>query len=94
MMDQHRSSVPKNQEPYRSSSKSILTAKDELEKKNCPAGQLDIIAMVRSLQRTAGMADCFRQGNADCDIIDCDWRTYCLGSPTDPKKNGKSTLLK
>jgi len=40
------------------------------------------------------MADCFRQGNADCDIIDCDWRTYCLGSPTDPKKNGKSTLLK
>jgi len=94
MMDQHRSSVPKNQEPYRSGGKSNQTTKDNIEKKNRPAGQVDIIAMVRSLQRTAGMTDCFRMGIADCDIIDCDWRTYCLGPPTDPRKNGKATRLK
>ncbi len=94
MMDQHRSSVPENQKPYRSSSKSNPTAKDDIEKKLCPDGQVDIIAMVRSLQRTAGMTDCFRMGNADCDIIDCDWRTYCLGATADPKKKGKQTKLK
>ncbi len=94
MMDQHRSSVPENQKPYRSSSQTNPTAKDDIEKKICPAGQVDIIAMVRSLQRTAGMTDCFRMGNADCDFIDCDWRTYCLGAAADPKKKGTPTKLK
>jgi len=94
MMDQHRSSVPENQKPFPSSSQPNQTAKDDIEKKICPAGQVDIIAMVRSLQRTEGMTDCFRMGNADCDIIDCDWRTYCLGAPAEPKKEGKPTKLK
>ncbi|MEE4111624.1 MAG: hypothetical protein V2I40_02335 [Desulfobacteraceae bacterium] len=94
MMDQHRSSIPENQEPYPSSSPSNQNAAHDIEKRNCPAGQVDIIAMVRSLQRTAGVADCFRMGNADCDMIDCDWRTYCLGAPADPKKKGKPTRLK
>jgi len=94
MMDQHRSSVSENQKPYRTSSKSDQTSKDYIKKKICLAGQVDIIAMVRSLQRTAGMTDCFRMGNADCDLIDCDWRIYCLDTPADPKKAGKSTKLK
>ena len=94
MMDQHRPSVPENQKPFRSGSKSNQTAKDDIKKKIRPAGQVDIIAMVRSLQRTAGMTDCFRMGNADCDIIDCDWRTYCLSTPADPKKNGKPSKPK
>jgi hypothetical protein len=89
MMDQHRSSVQKNQQPYRSGNKTNLTAKNNIRKKNGPTGTVDIIAMVRSLQRSAGMTDCFRQGNADCDIIDCDWRSHCLGNSEDPKKNGK-----
>lgn len=89
MMDQRRSSVPENQETYPSNGKSNLTPRDDNEKKNRPAGQVDVIAMVRSLQRRAGTTDCFRTGNADCDNIDCDWRAYCLGTPTDPKKNGK-----
>jgi hypothetical protein len=94
MMDQHRSSFPKKQDPYSGSSKSNLTVKNKDQTKNGPTGNVDIIAMVRSLQRTAGMADCFRQGNRDCDIIDCDWRIYCLGNPADPRKNGKPTRLK
>jgi hypothetical protein len=92
-MDQHRSSVPKNQEPFRSSKKPNLTAKNDIQKARATAGHVDIIAMVRSLQRAAGMTDCFRQGNADCDIIDCDWRTYCLDNSVDPRKNGKSGQL-
>ena len=42
--------------------------------------------MVRSLQRSAGVTDCFRTGNADCDDIDCDWRSYCLNPSTDNDK--------
>ncbi|MBR9984297.1 MAG: hypothetical protein KFF68_00160 [Desulfosarcina sp.] len=94
MMDQHRSSVPENQKSYRSGGQSNRTAKDDIEKKICPAGRVDIIAMVRSLQRTAGVTDCFRMGNADCDTIDCDWRTYCLGAPADTRKKGKPTQPK
>jgi hypothetical protein len=41
----------------------------------------DIIALVRSLQRTAGKRDCFKSGHADCDVMDCDWRAYCLAPP-------------
>ena len=41
---------------------------------------VDIIALVRSLQRGSGQVDCFRSGNADCDSIECDWRLYCLGN--------------
>jgi hypothetical protein len=94
MMDQHRSSVPESQKPYRTSNSANPTDSDDIQKKICPAGQVDIIALVRSLQRTAGRTDCFRMGNADCDILDCDWRIYCLETPADPKNSGKSTKLK
>jgi hypothetical protein len=84
-MDQYRSSVPENQAPYRTSNRSGKTSRENTPKKAPPTGQIDIIAMVRSLQRTAGMTDCFRRGNADCDIIDCDWRYHCLETQH-PKK--------
>jgi len=48
---------------------------------------VDITAMIRSLQRTEGFADCFRTGLSDCDQIECAWRQYCLqktnGIPTE-----------
>jgi hypothetical protein len=59
-----------------------------------PTDQVDIIALVRSLQRTAGITDCFRRGNADCDSIDCDWRTYCLGGSPEKKKQGSNPKKK
>lgn len=40
---------------------------------------VDVTAMIRSLQRTEGLRDCFRRGIADCDQLDCAWRRYCLG---------------
>lgn len=49
---------------------------------------LDITAMIRSLQRTEGLSDCFRRGVADCGQLRCSWREYCF-DPTDdlPSEN-------
>jgi hypothetical protein len=86
-MDQPRSTLPEHRKPYQSNSQSDEKKRDLRDKLNRSAGEVDIIALVRSLQRTAGMTDCFRMGNADCDIIDCDWRSYCLGKPARRKKD-------
>ncbi len=40
---------------------------------------VDITAMIRSLQRTEGVTDCFRRGLVNCDQSVCAWRRYCLG---------------
>ena len=42
---------------------------------------LDITAMIRSLQRSEGVADCFRKGQIDCDQLDCAWLKYCMEGP-------------
>jgi hypothetical protein len=47
------------------------------EKKNF----LDITALIRSIQRAEGHADCFQKGIIDCDQIDCKWRSFCLKEP-------------
>ena len=84
-MDQHRSSFPDPREPYRADEKPSQASRSDDGAKPPPTNHADVIALVRSLQRSAGTADCFRIGNADCDSIDCDWRSYCLGKPTDKK---------
>jgi hypothetical protein len=43
-----------------------------------PHRYVDITAMIRSLQRTEGLTDCFRRGLSDCDQLECAWRQYCL----------------
>jgi len=48
--------------------------------KNEKAGNhLDIITLIRSIQRSEGNPDCFLKGNADCDQLNCAWRPYCQG---------------
>lgn len=44
---------------------------------------VDITAMIRSLQRTEGLTDCFRRNIMECDQLECAWRQYCLGSIDD-----------
>ena len=39
---------------------------------------VNITDMIRSLQRTEGLSDCFRRGLTDCDQRECAWRQYCL----------------
>lgn len=95
-MDDRRFCVPEDpvpgdpfpEDPFadQTGSKPGIPSKPNAKKSPCSKGQVDIIAMVRSLQRTAGTADCFRRGNADCDNIDCDWRTYCLSGAPETKK--------
>jgi hypothetical protein len=83
MTDRYQSASPKNQKPHRCNGQPDRTGENESLRRTPPASGVDIIALVRSLQRTAGKADCFRTGIADCDIVDCDWRVYCLETPVD-----------
>jgi len=39
---------------------------------------LDTTAMIRSLQRSEGVEDCYRRGREVCDHKECPWRRYCL----------------
>ncbi len=39
---------------------------------------LDTTAMIRSLQRSEGVEDCYRRGREICDWTECPWRRYCL----------------
>jgi hypothetical protein len=41
---------------------------------------LDTTAMIRSLQRSEGVEDCYRRGHKVCDYHECPWRRYCLTS--------------
>jgi len=56
--------------------------------------QVDIVAMVRSLQRTAGLTDCFRRGRSDCDDIQCRWRSHCLGGMPDQERPSKGSAIR
>ena len=41
-------------------------------------GLIDLIDLVRSLQRREGKPDCFRTKNRLCDETDCVYRQWCL----------------
>jgi hypothetical protein len=42
---------------------------------------VDLVKLVRSLQRAEGNLDCYRRGRQQCDRIDCAWRDHCLEAP-------------
>jgi hypothetical protein len=53
--------------------------KNTSEKDSAPSHSLlDTTAMIRSLQRSEGVEDCYRRGREICDWTDCPWRRYCL----------------
>jgi hypothetical protein len=87
-MDDHHASARGNRFVDRTKGSSNNPKRVCERTKARPADQVDVIALVRSLQRTAGITDCFRRGNADCDSIDCDWRAYCLGGLPEKKETG------
>ena len=43
---------------------------------------VDIVCLVRSIQRAEGDTDCYRSGRHQCDRMDCIWRDHCLMAPT------------
>jgi hypothetical protein len=83
-MDTDMSDKTKVNQPDRShkdEDKSNKHMQTFIDKTDGPAPRqhyVDITAMIRSLQRTEGLTDCFRRGIADCDQLDCAWRQYCL----------------
>ena len=56
---------------------------------------VDIILLIRSIQRIEGNPDCFRRGMDSCDQMDCAWRKYCLEYedelPLFPGNSGKTS---
>lgn len=55
------------------------TGSSEYARKATARNHVDIITLIRSIQRAEGNPDCFLKGNADCDQLDCAWRPYCIG---------------
>jgi hypothetical protein len=89
MTDRFRSAAGGKQSPHPSGSPTSEAHGNDRRSRPDSNDQVDIIAMVRSLQRTAGMTDCFRRGRVDCDDIQCHWRSYCLRGLPD---QGKSAI--
>ena len=45
---------------------------------NTDMGLVDIVVLIRSVQRAEGNPDCFRKSEGYCDRQDCEWRRFCL----------------
>ena len=90
MTDRPKSSVSGSQVLFPSRSPSEPLSPNSKGGHQPYMGEVDIIALVRSLQRSAGVADCFRKGRADCDDVRCSWRSYCLSPQPIPQKPSKN----
>ncbi|MBA4392806.1 MAG: hypothetical protein C0407_04550 [Desulfobacca sp.] len=46
---------------------------------------LNVVSLIRSIQKAEGRTDCFSRNPENCEQKDCAWRSYCLemtsGSP-------------
>jgi hypothetical protein len=47
---------------------------------------VDLIKLIRSIQRAEGNVDCYCRNVAFCDQLDCVWRDHCLKAPEGPSK--------
>jgi hypothetical protein len=79
MMDQHPVYCPDMPMTYPTRHRSKDSTRYNQKKGSQTVGAVDIVALVRSLQRSAGLEDCFRMGKTDCTVLDCAWRNHCLG---------------
>ena len=80
MMTDRREFNPKSNREQPGSPRSAHCAPKASDRNQKDKRYVDITAMIRSLQRTEGLTDCFRRGIADCDQLECTWRQYCLGN--------------
>jgi len=94
MTDRFRSAADVKRTPHPPGSPSPDVDENDGDARPDSRDQVDIIAMVRSLQRTAGLNDCFRRGRADCDDIQCHWRSYCLGGLPDQEKSTNGSKIR
>jgi hypothetical protein len=55
-----------------------MAATNHIENRSEKKSFLDIVTLIRSIQRAEGNIDCFQMGMIDCDQLDCKWRAFCL----------------
>jgi len=48
---------------------------------NSNPNYVDLVNLIRSIQRAEGNIDCYRRGRRQCDRIDCAWSDHCLKGP-------------
>ncbi len=39
---------------------------------------VDLVNLIRSIQRAEGNIDCYRKGRQQCDRMSCVWRNHCI----------------
>jgi len=47
---------------------------------------VDLIKLIRSIQRAEGNVDCYRRDLEVCDRMECFWRDHCLNQPEEPSE--------
>ena len=45
---------------------------------NTKPDYVDLVNLIRSIQRAEGNIDCYRRGRQQCDRMSCVWRDHCL----------------
>jgi hypothetical protein len=58
---------------------------------NSKPNYVDLVKLVRSIQRAEGNIDCYRRGLQECDQMNCAWRDHCLKAPEGPSKMADET---
>ena len=65
-----------------------MTTKNQLLEKNriedtfnSTTDYVDLVNLVRSIQRAEGNIDCYRRGRQQCERVNCLWRDHCLKEP-------------
>jgi hypothetical protein len=53
---------------------------------NSKPDYVDLVNLVRSIQRAESNIDCYRRGLQQCDRGNCAWRDHCLKEPEGPSK--------
>ncbi len=53
---------------------------------NSKPNYVDLVNLVRSVQRAEGNIDCYRRGRQQCDRMNCVWRDHCLKAPEGSSK--------
>ena len=48
---------------------------------NSNPNYVDLVKLIRSIQRAEGASDCYRRGLEACNRRDCAWRDHCLMAP-------------
>ena len=53
---------------------------------NTKPDYVDLVNLIRSIQRAEGNIDCYRRGRQQCDRMSCVWRDHCLEAS--PRRGG------